>query len=464
MNTPDLTSLSPSPSTPRIAPAPASRIRLAPSRHRIRDLRLAEHGRNLIAMAEDEMPGLMHLRAVHGAERPLAGARIAGSVHVTAETAVLIETLTALGAEVTWSGCNVLSTQDPIAAALVSADVPVFAWRGQSEVEYVSCLEQQLGAFADGRAPNLLIDDGGDLTAHVHERHPELLSGPQRLLGLSEETTAGVRRLKALQRQGRLRVPAICVNDSATKRKFDNYYGCRESLLDGLKRSTDVMIAGKTALVVGFGEVGKGCARALAACGARVAVAEVDPICALQAAMDGFRVCLVEEAAPTVDIVVTATGLPRVVRAEHLRLMRDGAILCNMGAFDCEIDVAWLASVPGVVRRILRPGVEEFSLPNGPRLRVLAEGRIVNLACATGHPAFVMSCSFTNQVLAQLELFRNNSAYPVGVHVLPRLLDEEVARLHLPRLGAQLSELTEEQAAVLGVPRGGPFKDSAYCY
>jgi adenosylhomocysteinase len=432
------------------------------SSYRIHDLGLAEWGRKEIRIAEHEMPGLMALRAEYGASKPLSGARIAGCLHMTIQTAVLIETLRELGAEVTWTSCNIYSTQDHAAAAIARAGVPVFAWKGETEREYEWCLERQLFAFAGGRGPNMILDDGGDLTVWIHERHPELFAGPDPIRGLSEETTTGVHRLYEMFKRGALKCPAMNVNDSVTKSKFDNTYGCRESLTDGIKRATDVMFAGKVAVVAGFGEVGKGCAQAMRGLGARVLVTEVDPICALQAAMEGYQVATMDEVAALADIFVTATGCCDVIRGEHMQVMKNEAILCNIGHFDSEIDVAWLESQPGVREENVKPQVDQFIFPDGKKLTVLARGRLVNLGCATGHPSFVMSTSFTNQVLAQMALW--SDSLPLGVHILPKKLDEKVARLHLGKLGAKLETLSHKQSEYLGIPVDGPFKPELYRY
>ncbi len=422
----------------------------------VRDLELAEWGRKEIGLAEREMPGLMTLRERHGAEQPLAGARIAGCLHMTVQTAVLIETLQALGAEVRWSSCNIFSTQDEAAAAVAAAGTPVFAWKGETEEEYVWCIEQTLDF--DGLGPNLLLDDGGDLTAVIHDERPDLIG---EILGVSEETTTGIKQLRAWQKQGTLRMPAINVNDSVTKSKFDNLYGCRESLIDGLKRATDVMIAGKVAVVAGYGDVGKGCAQALDGMGATVYVTEVDPINALQAAMEGFRVVTIDEVVEDADIVVTATGNFGVVTRDVALRMKDHAILCNIGHFDTEIETAALREYEWTN---IKPQVDLVHLPNGKDLLLLAEGRLVNLGCATGHSSFVMSTSFTNQVLAQIELWKHHEDYKEEVYVLPKHLDEEVARLHLEKIGAHLTVLTDEQADYLGVPVDGPYKEDSYRY
>jgi adenosylhomocysteinase len=423
---------------------------------KVADMSLAEWGRKEIELAEREMPGLMALRERYGASKPLAGARIAGSLHMTIQTAVLIETLIALGAEVRWSSCNIYSTQDHAAAAMAAAGVPVFAWKGETAEEYDWCIEQTL-RWPDGRALNMILDDGGDLTIMVHEKFPELLEG---IKGLSEETTTGVHRLYQMMEKGELKLPAINVNDSVTKSKFDNLYGCRESLADGLKRATDVMVAGKVVVVAGYGDVGKGCAQSMRGFGARVIVTEIDPICALQAAMEGYQVLTMEDAASLGDIFVTTTGCRDIVRGEHMLQMKNDAIVCNIGHFDCEIDVAWLQENGKVTN--IKPQVDRFELATGNGIILLASGRLMNLGCATGHPSFVMSTSFTNQVLAQMTLW--NDTYELGVHVLPKKLDEEVARLHLDKLGVKLSKLTPAQAAYLGIPAEGPFKPDHYRY
>jgi adenosylhomocysteinase len=442
--------------------------------YKVADIGLAAFGRKEIELAENEMPGLMQTRAKYAAEQPLAGARIAGCLHMTIQTAVLIETLVALGAEVTWSSCNIFSTQDHAAAAIAAAGIPVFAWKGETEEEYVWCIEQQLNAFKDGKKLNLILDDGGDLTSLVHEKYPELLND---CYGLSEETTTGVHHLYRMLKDGKLKVPAINVNDSVTKSKFDNLYGCRESLVDGIKRATDVMIAGKTAVVAGYGDVGKGCALALQGMGARVLVTEIDPINALQAAVSGYQVVPMEEAAKVGQIFVTTTGCRDIITGEHFSVMPNDAIVCNIGHFDIEIDVAWLkANAKSVVN--IKPQVDRFLLENGRHIILLAEGRLVNLGCATGHSSFVMSCSFTNQVLAQIALYKakdekfrsehvefsKSGPFEVGVHVLPKILDETVARLHLSHLGVQLSKLSEKQSEYLGVAIEGPYKSEIYRY
>jgi adenosylhomocysteinase len=430
----------------------------------VKDIGLADWGRKEITIAESEMPGLMALRAEYGASKPLKGARIAGCLHMTVQTAVLIETLTALGAEVTWTSCNIYSTQDHAAAAIAATGVPVFAWKGETEAEYDDCIERQLKAFKGGKGPNLILDDGGDLTVIAHKKHPELFTGSDPIRGLSEETTTGVHRLYEMHKMGELKVPAINVNDSVTKSKFDNLYGCRESLGDGLKRATGVMFAGKVAIVAGYGDVGKGCAQSLRGLGARVIITEIDPIIALQAAMEGYQVTTMEKAAVQGDIFVTATGCMNVIRPEHLRVMKDQAILCNIGHFDCEIDVAWLEKNPEIKEVNIKPQVDQFVFPDGKKLTLLARGRLVNLGCANGHPSFVMSTSFSNQTLAQIALWTETKKYAVGVHVLPKHLDEKVAALHLAKLGVELTKLTDEQAKYLGVSVNGPFKPEHYRY
>jgi adenosylhomocysteinase len=439
-------------------------VRAPAQRYKVADIGLAEWGRKEIALAEAEMPGLMALRKEFGPRQPLRGARIAGCLHMTIETAVLIETLLELGAEVTWTSCNIYSTQDHAAAAIAARGVPVFAWKGETEQEYEWCLEQQIRAFSDGRGPNLILDDGGDLTRHIHNRDPELFGGPDPIRGISEETTTGVHRLYEMARRGELKAPAINVNDSVTKSKFDNLYGCRESLADGIKRATGVMFAGKIAVVCGHGDVGKGSAHSLRGYGARVVVTEIDPINALQAAMEGFEVNALENVAHLADIFVTATGCMNVIRGDHLKVMKDGAILCNIGHFDIEIDVRWLENYPGIRETNIKPQVDQFTFPDGRRLILLARGRLVNLGCAEGHPSFVMSTSFSNQVLAQIALWTEQDKYPIGVHVLPKALDEKVAALHLDKLGVKLTKLTAEQAQYLGVPVEGPYKPDRYRY
>ncbi|MFZ5830761.1 MAG: adenosylhomocysteinase [Planctomycetota bacterium] len=429
--------------------------------YKVADISLAEWGRKEIELAEKEMPGLMALRRKYGQSKPLSGAHISGCLHMTIETAVLIETLTALGASVTWSSCNKFSTQDQAAAAIAATGVPVYAWKGETDEEYDWCIEQTL-FFPDGKQLDMIVDDGGDLTAIVHnEKYRHLLPG---IRGLSEETTTGVHRLYQMHERGELAVPAINVNDSVTKSKFDNLYGCRESLADGLKRATGVMIAGKVVVVAGYGDVGKGCAQSMRHYGARVIVTEIDPICALQAAMEGFEVTTMEEAAPQGNIFVTTTGCCDIIRGEHIEKMPDGAIVCNIGHFDVEIDVAWLEKTPGIKRKNIKPLVDEYTLPSGRSIVLLAEGRLVNLGCAEGHPSFVMSNSFTNQVMAQIALWTEPDKYPIGVHVLPKKLDEEVARLHLEQLGVKLTRLSPKQAEYLGIPVTGPFKPEHYRY
>ena len=428
--------------------------------YKVKDISLAQAGRKIIDMAEPEMPGLMALRREFGPQKPLKGARITGCLHMTTQTAVLIETLQELGASVRWSSCNIFSTEDPAAAAVAAAGTPVFAWKGETAREYDWCIEQTL-VWPDGSTPNLLLDDGGDLTAIVHRDYPELLKG---LHGLSEETTTGVHRLYQMEERGELGCPALNVNDSCTKSKFDNVYGCRESLVDGLKRATDIMIAGKVAVVAGYGGVGKGCAQSLKGLGARVVITEIDPICALQASMEGFEVTTMEEMAPVGDIFITATGCRDVIRREHMDAMKDMAIVGNIGHFDLEIDVAALFEDPALKIENVRSQVDQVVYPDGKRIIVLAEGRLLNLGCATGHPSFVMSASFSNQVLAQIELFRNSGRYENRVYLLPKPLDEKVARLHLEQLGVKLTRLTPHQAEYMGLPAAGPFKPEYYRY
>jgi adenosylhomocysteinase len=425
--------------------------------YKVADMSLAGWGRKEIAIAETEMPGLMALRQEYGTSKPLKGARIAGCLHMTIQTAVLIETLTELGAEVRWSSCNIFSTQDQAAAAIAETGVPVFAWKGESEEEFLWCIDQTIEG-PNGWHPNMILDDGGDLTVIMHENHGKLLDDVR---GLSEETTTGVHRLHEMVKKGMLKVPAINVNDSVTKSKFDNLYGCRESLVDGIKRATDVMMAGKRAVVCGFGDVGKGSAASLRSQGARVIVTEVDPICALQAAMEGYEVTTMEDAAPIGDIFVTCTGNLDVITLEHMREMKDRAIVCNIGHFDSEIQISSLRNYKW---DNVKPQVDEIEFPDGKRLIVLAEGRLVNLGCGTGHPSFVMSASFTNQVLAQIELWENHKNYENKVYVLPKHLDEKVATLHLGRLGAKLTQMTPKQAEYLGIDSKGPFKAESYRY
>jgi adenosylhomocysteinase len=425
--------------------------------YKVADIGLAEWGRKEIGIAETEMPGLMATREEFGASKPLAGARIAGCLHMTIQTAVLMETLIALGAEIRWSSCNIFSTQDHAAAAMAVADIPVFAWKGESEEEFWWCIDQTIFG-PDGWRPNMILDDGGDLTIVMHDKYGDLLKDVR---GISEETTTGVKRLYDMVSDGTLACPAINVNDSVTKSKFDNLYGCRESLVDGIKRATDVMIAGKTAVVCGYGDVGKGCAQSLRGLGATVWITEIDPICALQAAMEGFRVVTMEQAAPDADIFVTATGNASVITHAHMKRMKNQAIVCNIGHFDSEIEIAALREHEWVN---IKPQVDHVVFEDGKRIIVLAEGRLVNLGCATGHPSFVMSNSFTNQVLAQIELWQNPKNYAKQVYVLPKHLDEKVARLHLKKLGVSLTELTSEQSEYIGVPKEGPFKPEHYRY
>ena len=425
--------------------------------YKVADISLAEWGHKEIAIAETEMPGLMALREEFKGKKPLQGARIAGCLHMTIQTAVLIETLVELGAEIRWSSCNIFSTQDHAAAAIADQDIPVFAWKGETEEEFWWCIEQTVEG-PNGWQPNLILDDGGDLTQIMHDKYPELLKNVK---GLSEETTTGVHRLYEMAREGTLKVPAINVNDSVTKSKFDNLYGCRESLLDGIKRATDVMIAGKIAVVLGYGDVGKGCAQAFRGMGATVWVTEIDPICALQAAMEGYRIVDMNDAAAQGDIFVTTTGNTNVINHDHMLAMKNESIVCNIGHFDNEIDVA---SLRQYAWENIKPQVDHVIFPDGKRIILLAEGRLVNLGCATGHPSFVMSASFTNQVLAQIELWTHAEDYSVDVHVLPKLLDEKVARLHLQKIGVNLTRLTDEQAKYLGLSVDGPYKPDHYRY
>jgi adenosylhomocysteinase len=426
--------------------------------YKVHDIAEAKFGRREIVLAEREMPGLMALRQEFGTSKPLKGARIAGSIHMTIQTAVLIETLQALGAEVRWSSCNIYSTQDQAAAAIAAAGTAVFAWKGENEKEYVWCIEQTL-KFAGGKGPNMLLDDGGDLTALVHDEHPELL---EEIKGVTEETTTGVKQLDRFLKEGTLKIPAININDSVTKSKFDNLYGCRESLMDGIKRATDVMIAGKVALVAGYGDVGKGCAQSLRGFGCRVLISEIDPICALQALMEGYEVVTMDEAAPLADIFVTATGCKDIVTLAHMQKMKDTAIVCNIGHFDHEIQVKQLEELSGVSKETLKPLVDVYTLPNKRRIILLSEGRLVNLGNATGHPSFVMSCSFTNQVLGQIELFTKK--YDIGVYRLPKELDEKVAAVHVAALNGSLTKLSADQAKYIGVQVDGPFKADFYRY
>ncbi|MCZ6842786.1 MAG: adenosylhomocysteinase [SAR324 cluster bacterium] len=428
--------------------------------YKVADIGLAEWGRKEIEIAESEMPGLMALREEYAGINPLAGARIVGCLHMTIQTAVLIETLTNLGAEVRWSSCNIFSTQDHAAAAIAKSGVPVFAWKGETEEEYWWAVGQTLD-WPGGKGPNMLLDDGGDLTLVVHEKRSELI--PE-MKGLSEETTTGVHRLYQMMEKGELKMPAFNVNDSVTKSKFDNLYGIRESLIDGIKRATDVMVAGKICVVAGYGDVGKGCAQALQGMGARVMVTEIDPICALQAAMEGFEVITMDEAASMGDIFVTATGCVSAIRRDHMDVMKDQAIVCNIGHFDSEIEVGSVFQDESLKKVNVKPQVDQVIWPDGKRVTILAEGRLVNLGCATGHPSFVMSSSFTNQVIAQIELWQNQGKYENKVYVLPKYLDEKVARLHLKKLGVKLEKLTLDQAEYLGVSVDGPFKPEYYRY
>lgn len=442
--------------------------------YKIADISLAAFGRKEIELAEHEMPGLMAIREAYAEAQPLKGARVAGCLHMTIQTAVLIETLVALGAEVTWSSCNIYSTQDHAAAAIAASGVPVFAWKGETEEEYLWCIEQQLFAFKDGKKLNLILDDGGDLTSLVHEKHPEMLED---CFGISEETTTGVHHLYRMVKEAKLKVPAINVNDSVTKSKFDNLYGCRESLIDGIKRATDVMLAGKVAVVAGYGDVGKGCAAALRGMGARVVVTEIDPINALQAAMEGYQVIPMGEAASFGQVFVTTTGCRDIITSEHFLSMPEDAIVCNIGHFDIEIDVAWLkANAKECIN--IKPQVDRYLLSSGKHVILLADGRLVNLGCATGHSSFVMSCSFSNQVLAQIALFKANDKefrekyiefqktgpFELGVHVLPKILDEAVAKFHLDKLGVKLTQLSDVQSEYLGIPQEGPYKADHYRY
>jgi len=428
----------------------------APQDFKVKDLSLAEWGRKEIAIAETEMPGLMAVREEYGAKKPLKGANIIGCLHMTIQTAVLIETLVALGATVRWSSCNIFSTQDHAAAAIAAKGIPVFAWKGMNDEEYWDCIDHTI--TGPNWKPNMLLDDGGDLTLRVHEKYPELLKD---IRGVSEETTTGVHRLYQMMEKGALKIPAFNVNDSVTKSKFDNLYGCRESLVDGIRRATDVMMAGKVAVVCGYGDVGKGSAASLRSAGARVVVTEIDPINALQAAMEGYQVDTLENVVANADIFVTATGNEGVITLEHMRKMKDRAIVCNIGHFDSEIEIGALSNYKW---EEVKPQVDEVVFPDGKRLIVLAKGRLVNLGCATGHPSFVMSASFTNQVMAQIELWQNPGKYEKKVYILPKLLDEKVARLHLAKLGAKLTKLTKKQADYIGVPEQGPFKPERYRY
>ncbi|HIM56413.1 MAG TPA: adenosylhomocysteinase [Candidatus Latescibacteria bacterium] len=428
--------------------------------YKVKDIELAEWGRKEIELAEREMPGLMSLREKYGGEKPLTGVRVAGCLHMTIQTAVLIETLIELGAEVTWSSCNIYSTQDHAAAAMAVAGVPVYAWKGETEDEYDWCIEQTL-VFPDGKPLNMILDDGGDLTRIVHDKYPQYMAD---IRGLTEETTTGVHRLYQMLERGELKIPAINVNDSVTKSKFDNLYGCRESLADGIKRATDIMVSGKVVVVCGYGDVGKGCAQSMQGFGARVIVTEIDPICALQASMEGYEVVTMDEAAGEGDIFVTATGCCDVITGEHMLKMKNDSIVCNIGHFDTEIDVDWLTKREDVECVNIKPQVDRYVFGDGRGLILLASGRLVNLGCATGHPSFVMSNSFTNQVLAQMALWQRPDEYPLGVHMLPKKLDEEVARLHLEKLGVRLTELTADQSEYLGLPVEGPYKPEFYRY
>ena len=428
--------------------------------YKVKDIELAEWGRKEIELAEREMPGLMSLREKYGGEKPLTGVRVAGCLHMTIQTAVLIETLIELGAEVTWSSCNIYSTQDHAAAAMAVAGVPVYAWKGETEDEYDWCIEQTL-VFPDGKPLNMILDDGGDLTRIVHDKYPQYMAD---IRGLTEETTTGVHRLYQMLERGELKIPAINVNDSVTKSKFDNLYGCRESLADGIKRATDIMVSGKVVVVCGYGDVGKGCAQSMQGFGARVIVTEIDPICALQASMEGYEVVTMDAAAGEGDIFVTATGCCDVITGEHMLKMKNDSIVCNIGHFDTEIDVDWLTKREDVECVNIKPQVDRYVFGDGRGLILLASGRLVNLGCATGHPSFVMSNSFTNQVLAQMALWQRPDEYPLGVHMLPKKLDEEVARLHLEKLGVRLTELTADQSEYLGLPVEGPYKPEFYRY
>merc|ERR1712211_85352 len=427
--------------------------------YKVADISMADWGRKALVLAENEMPGLMYLREKYGPSKPLKGARIAGCLHMTVQTAVLIETLLELGAEVTWSSCNIFSTQDHAAAAMAARGVPVYAWKGETDEEYVWCIEQTV-VFPDGQPLNMILDDGGDLTNLVHEKYPDLLPG---IKGLSEETTTGVHNLYKMFKNGKLKIPAINLNDSVTKSKFDNLYGCRESLVDGIKRATDVMLAGKTALVAGYGDVGKGSAQSLRGFGCRVIIAEVDPINALQAAMEGYEVTTVDDAVSRCNIFVTTTGCKDILTGKHFLQMKNDAIVCNIGHFDCEIQVKWLEE-NAKLKTNIKPQVDRYTLQNGKNIILLAEGRLVNLGCAMGHPSFVMSCSFANQVLAQIELWQNSSNYKVGVFMLSKKLDEEVAASHIGALSINLTKLSTEQSDYLGIPVDGPYKPDHYRY
>jgi len=426
--------------------------------YKVADISLADWGRKELNLAENEMPGLMHLRTVYGPKKPLKGARIAGCLHMTIQTAVLIETLIELGADVTWSSCNIFSTQDHAAAAMAARGVPVYAWKGETDEEYVWCIEQTL-VFPDGKPLNMILDDGGDLTNLVHDKYPQYLAD---IKGLSEETTTGVHNLYKMFKNGKLKVPAINVNDSVTKSKFDNLYGCRESLVDGIKIATDVMLGGKVALVAGYGDVGKGCASSLKGFGCRVIITEIDPINALQAACEGFEVTTMDEAVPKCNIFVTTTGCADIITGKHFMMMKNDAIVCNIGHFDLEIDVAWIIANAASAQEV-KPQVDRYTMKNGRHIIVLAAGRLVNLGCATGHPSFVMSCSFSNQVLAQIDLWTKEKR-PIGLTMLDKVLDEEVARVHAEACGGNLTVLSDEQASYLGLPKEGPFKPGHYRY
>lgn len=440
-----------------------SENKMAKTNYKVADISLAEFGRREIEIAENEMPGLMTLRKKYGPSQPLKGARIVGCLHMTIQTAVLIETLIELGAEVTWSSCNIFSTQDHAAAAMAAKGIPVFAWKGETEEEFLWCIEQSISAFPSGLPPNMILDDGGDLTEFVHSKCAQLFAGDDPIRGLSEETTTGVHKLYRMFKEGSLKVPAINVNDSVTKSKFDNYYGCRESLSDGIKRATDVMLGGKTAVVCGYGDVGKGSAQSLRGFGCRVIITEIDPINALQAACEGYQVTTLEKAVEQASIFVTTTGCRDIIRGEHFMKMQEDSIVCNIGHFDVEVDVAWLEK--NAVEKVeVKAQTDRYKLPNGRHIILLASGRLVNLGCATGHPSYVMSCSFTNQVLAQIALFTKPKDLPIGVHMLPKKLDEEVAALHLEKLGVELTKLSKVQADYLGLSTEGPYKQDHYRY
>jgi len=428
--------------------------------YKVADISLADFGRKELTLAENEMPGLMYLRKKYGASKPLKGARIAGCLHMTIQTAVLMETLIELGADITWSSCNIFSTQDHAAAAMAARGIPVYAWKGETDEEYMWCVEQTIYGFEDGKPLNMILDDGGDLTNLVHQKYPKLLED---IKGLSEETTTGVHNLYKMFKKGDLKVPAINVNDSVTKSKFDNLYGCRESLVDGIKRATDIMLSGKVAVVAGYGDVGKGSAQSLRGFGCRVIITEVDPINALQAVCEGYEVTTIEDCAPRCNIFVTTTGCKDIITDKIFMQMRNDAIVCNIGHFDCEIDVKWLDD-NCVDKTNIKPQVDRYKLSNGRHVILLASGRLVNLGCAMGHPSFVMSCSFSNQVLAQIDLWTNPGKYPVGVHMLPKSLDEEVASSHLEALQVKLTKLSKDQSSYLDIPVEGPFKPDHYRY